>query len=244
MKAANFRQRRINAKYRELLPKLREKFGEIKAHEKHWEDKRIFADYNVAFRFGSGHDIVHEMKGMHSTVKRKLRILEDGSGGGQFIGTLKSVLESEGIPSETTATTLHDNYFLSILKKEGLIDNVVKGAMELYVPERPVDAIFSMMGSVNYTIGELRKDHALKLANSLAPHGFMLVAFGFEDDKYSIKGGLSKKPKPKNVDTQTYFKGIEKAFAKHGFLAKIYRLRVRGSPNFGLLVKRANPSRT
>ncbi len=206
--------------------------------------RRGYTDYNKLFKIGFNKSIIETLVGMG---KKRLSIIDDGAGVGNFLAEIKSQLLNKGIISKTTALTLTPNENLEKRKINGVIDNVVVGPAEYYVPKKPVDAIFSLFGSITYTDPSVRKEHVLKFAHSLKKGGIMMVGFHFVKSfdrlsSESILWGLSKNPNPsRRMKIETETRGIEKAFRKQGFEAKFTRLNPISSeqlPNYILIVRR------
>ncbi|MBI5553251.1 MAG: hypothetical protein HY917_00755 [Candidatus Diapherotrites archaeon] len=223
-----------------------------------WNAHRDYVSYNHFFRkplrifFGSqsGSSWWQHVRGkgfVASTIlevlsmipcspKKPLEILEDGPGKGRFIQTLRRKLIENRVPVKTTAVAIHHIPELERLKESGELDALVvpKSASlglpgaEFFVPDRPLDAIFSMFGSIHYTLPELRKDHLLKYAHALKPGGIMFAGFDTFTD-------VKKEP----------FPDIERSFAKQGFKAKFFNLHFGGRvfPDTILLVQRLPHSR-
>ena len=235
-------------KYKRKLQRRKGKLTKI-YEEGDWTDSRTYGDYNEFFsvgleQLGFGNGMVDAFRRI-APKNRPLRILEDGAGAGIDLEGIKEELSKAGIKSITTAISLHDYPLLMERQRLGKIDRVAFGNAELFMPEKSQDCIISMMGTLNYTISELRKDTLLKFAHSLTRGGLMMVGFHFTTKPYgtyNIPRGLSEHPKAgRKLPIKDEMTGIEKAFAKRGFHAKFIHFEYREGTNFPewmLIVKR------
>ena len=104
-----------------------------------------------------------------------LRIVEDGPGKGIFLSQLKAILAKKGVKTITTGLAFRNNPELKDALKAGRIDCVENGPAELFVPKKPVDAIFSLCGSLYYVEQEVGVRHLLKFAYCLKKGGLLMV---------------------------------------------------------------------
>ncbi len=242
--AATAHWKKVTEAMKALRPKLKAHFRRLK--DMKWNENRKYNEYANFYKECTGRKLISDLKSIYQKKRAPLKIVDDGAGNGFLLSTLKEILLKYGIPCITVAMTLKSNYFLDFYKKHGFIDRIETGAAEFKKPEIGADVIFSITGSVNYTLPEIRKNHVLKLAHSLGEHGFLFITFGFETDEYSIKGGLSSKPKRAGIDTLTYFEGIRNALKKQGFESKFHAERdqrlIDSTPNWSLVVTRQKTS--
>ena len=174
--------------------------------------------------FFSKENIVEVLRSLHKNKKRPVRILDDGAGwDGAFVAGLKQKLKEAGLKSHTIALNLNNSDELRSHVANGRINEVHIGDAGRYVPDKPVDAIFSTVGSLNYFTSKASKNHLLKFAHCLRKGG-ILVAMVFGEKLKSITPG--------------YLHGIEIAFGKQGFRAKIYRPNKESEPILILMIQR------
>ncbi len=202
-------------------------------------------------KMGLGNDIADAVSRIPRGRKKPLDVLEDGPGSGIFLGEFKEYLKEKGIDTHTTGVDFHYADTLKQMQKYGKIDKVVHGIAEFFTPEKRYHAIFSMMGSVHYTINAFRKDQLLKFASALRKGGIMMVGFQIGNAKepgaflrMDITDGLSPKPKEnRRMPIEKEMEGIEKAFVKRGYAAKFLKFDEKigaryNLPNWMLIVKR------
>lgn len=182
--------------------------GRRKDVELGWGVHRRFSDYDALFSQATGKPLVNALAEIPRKNNRPLVVLDDGAGhAGNFLIRLKHKLNAKGIPSKTIAVSLEPSFSLKEARKMNEIDLLRRVPAEFFVPKEPVDAIFSLYGSVHWTLNSLRKTHLLKYAFSLRKGGIMLVGFS-----------------PLHETSPKFFSGIEKAFAKKGFKAEIKKI--------------------
>lgn len=236
-----------------------------------WETRRDYEHYDLLFRGcirqffgetanriseGGNRELAEHLAYRIPRNKRMpLEILDEGAGEGVFSSELKEKLRELGVDARITATTLEQpsegasRLALEKLKREKKIDKLVLGYGELFEPKQKYHAIFSMLGSINYTINPFRKDTLLKFAYSLKRGGLLIVGFTYgraeggaeRTGVEAIAGTLGEKQGTK-IDVRKEKEGIERAFQKRGFRAKFFepivgRLRF-GLPNMALIVQR------
>lgn len=215
---------------------------------------RSYSDYNRTFengfksflKLGPTANFADALSTIHKS-NQPMRILDEGAGRGYFLAELKEILKKRGIKTITTALTLHNNPELENSRRAGMINEVVVGNAEFFVPKKPFDAIFSMYGSLGYTLPQLRKEHLLKFAYSLRRGGIMMVGFKFKYEGIELSDvnrGLSGNPKKqrdisKGLSLENEMEGIERTFEKRWFDAKFYSVEgTRSMPNWMLIVRR------
>ncbi len=147
--------------------------------------------------------------------KGPIRILDDGAGKGLALASLKKKLSQKGIQTETTALTFESDPGLEARQRKGRIDRIVQGRAEFFAPEKPVDAIISLYGSIWYAPKSSMKDHFLKFAFSLKKGGVILVGF---DPIFNFKPTARLRGNPEKI-----VQGIVKALEKRGFKAKVFK---------------------
>ncbi len=226
-KGAGYYAQRVKEKIKKDETKFKDHLQMVLNENLKYRDDHGFRHYNKVFRFALNNEILDELKKIPRGKKRPLVIVEDGAGEGVFLAKLKSELRKAGIPCETTALELTNNFELlkKFVRKE--IDKLPVGPAENFVPEKPVDAIISLHGSIHFTLKDLRKDHLLKFAHSLRKGGIMLVGFSGQ------AGILNRKQKTE----------LERAFQKRGFQAKFHvypKLFPLGAPDAILILRRTN----
>jgi len=138
---------------------------------------------------------------------KPLRIIEDGPGKGIFLSQIKHLLTKKGIKSITTGLAFRNNSKLKAALKAGEIDYIKTGPAELFVPKEPVDAIFSMCGSLNYAKEGMEITHLMKFAQCLKKGGLMMI------------GGTNLKSKDLNV--------VKKTLERKGFKVRDYDLMAK-----------------
>jgi len=165
---------------------------------------------------------------------RPLVVLEDGPGKGHFLVAAGKGLAEKRIPNRTLGLAFEKSPMLAARERKGRIRQIITGPAELFVPNKPVDAIVSFYGSITYALPEMRKEHLLKFAQSLRKGGIMMAGF----DLNALKGINLLKYGP-----ESFLRGVERAFAKRGFRAKIYpkpETFAENSPSHILIVQRTN----
>ncbi len=221
-------------------------------------ENRGLKTYGNIFRIGAGCGLVDALEGMR---RKKLTIIEDGAGrNGRFLVEVKKALLERGIKSRTIAVSLRKRKGIEKNLKKGLVDEAAYGPAEEYVPKKPVDAIFSVFGSVQYVQNLVKKDHLLKYAHSLRKGGIMMLGFYVAEagthrqDGFELRRGLSKSTEGrkgtfgeellarlKDGDMKDDFEGVKKAFEKRGFEARFEPVpfnTIRFYPNWVLVLKK------
>ena len=248
-KGATYYAERINAKQqtRKVRKKFKANLRRIERLSKIWQHSRPFDEYNAFFSIILKKDLVKALSKIPRRKGRPLEVFEEGAGKGLFLAELKQRLAEKGVPSHMTALSIHYGKELEELLKAGKIDRAVSVPSEKFLLEKPVDAIFSLFGPLNYSVSELRKDHLLKLAHSLRKNGLMLVGLNFKEEmavpvnatpaeigyvwqrnNMAILHGFSENPKnDRRMKIQKEMSGIERALRKRGFDARFYDLSKR-----------------
>ncbi|HZX19538.1 MAG TPA: hypothetical protein VFF13_00825 [archaeon] len=201
-----------------------------------WIPDRGYEKYDTFFshglyNMGLGKSIDEALIRIASRKKGTVRISDDGAGVGNFLSEIKGTLAHMGIKTKTTAIDLYNGEKLVERQRRGEIDEVFSGRSEFFLPKEKQDAIFSLAGSINYTINALRKDTLLKYANSLNKGGVLMLGFYFAEEPNiqslaggAIRKGLSEKPNyERKMKIETEMHGIERAFEKRGFRAKFFK---------------------
>ena len=221
-------------------------------------ENRGLRTYNNIFRAGTGCNIVDSLEGLK---RKKLVIVDDGAGRkGRFLVELKKALLERGIKSRTIAVSLRKRKGIERNREKGLIDEAAYGPAEEYVPREPVDAIFSVLGSVQYVQNLVKKDHLLKYAHSLRKGGIMMLGFyvnragTHRPEEVELRRGLSKSTEGRegnflqeymarvmDGDMKDDFEGVKRAFEKRGFEARFEPVpfnTIRFYPNWVLVLKK------
>jgi hypothetical protein len=159
-------------------------------------------------------------------------------------------LKEENRHVEVIATATSFTRALRRARKKGEISRVRVGLSESVVPKKPQRAIFSVLGTMNYTFSSIHKEHLLKLANCLAPRGLLFAHFEFNPvnnltgSKTTIRHGLSNDAQPRDrLTLATEILGIEKAFKKRGFNACFFWVKNDRSTQldrYSLIVQRTD----
>ncbi len=219
------------------LKKNRKKDSDSNSPGNSWLNNRSFDDYNAVFNhglneMGLGNNIADALRKIQKKNNRRLLVLEDGPGRGNFLVSLKELLTRIRVPSKTTGLSLGINFELIKRKNKGLIDELEIKPGEFFVPKKQADVIISNFGSVEYVVNSIKKDHILKLAFSLRKGGIMLAGFNFVNT--NNLGSIAMKE-------------IETAFIKRGFNAKFFetskevqREQFNNAPPYILIVHRTN----
>ena len=244
LKAPDYYAKRIAGKMK-IAPGRAEHFRDLetKSLRGGWNSSRGYTAYNDLFGGLLGNFFGEPRMNLESALarlaetrgKRGITIVDDGAGRGDFLSQIKRRLEGKGLKARAIALTLHTNKELRALEKNKVIDKVVEGKAEEYLPAKEADAIFSLYGSISYAMPAIRKDHLLKFATSLGKGGFMCVGFALEK-------GLSASPIGKRrMQIETEMMGVERAFEKRGFRAKFYGpINEWDLPNWVLIAQRAS----
>ncbi len=206
------------------LKKLRKKSPRV------WALNRSVVDYSRLFGQYFKNGLINELLKLAKN-KSKLNILDDGCGHGFFLKNIKGLLGEKGIDVTTTGITITPTQKLKNLINDKLIDEVYFKPAELFVPTKKYDAIFSVYGSIHYSLKELQKDIVIKYAQALRKGGIMCV--GLDIDKYQSSKGRDIRG------------DIIKSFFKRGFDAEFYTNEILGSgmntlPRDVLIIKRVD----
>lgn len=208
-------------------------------------DRGYHESYNPFFRQGLGEFFnksaplsIHQALKLiaketrRGTTNNPLRILEDGAGQGVAISELETELTRLGLKTKNSTLTLKSNPKLEALKKSGVISEINLGRAEFYVPQKPVDVIISVAGSISHLLPRLQKEHLLKFAYSLRRGGILLASFS--PQILSSKRDYSKR------ENEKFMQGIVKSFQKRGFQAQIIpnHQNVADMPTHMLIVRR------
>jgi len=191
-----------------------------------WGSNRGYGSYNGIFspglrQIGLGNNIVEAISNIPRRRNKPITILEDGPGKGRFLIELRKKLIGLKIPLRITAVTPHHLKRLRGLKRRGVLDELVESYNEDHLPKEQADVVVSLLGSINYSVPQLRKSLLLKQATTLRKGGLMMVGFAFSDSSDSIRHGLSESPSEnRRMPLAKEMEGIEKALAKRGFTAK------------------------
>jgi hypothetical protein len=205
---------------------------------KPWKTGRNYWDYNKAFEealhsMDLGDDVVSALRKIPRGNRTPLRVLDDGAGQGVFLEELSRKMKRFGIEVHSTAVSMHNTEELNERVQRGVLREVVRQRGEFYIPTKKYHAIFSHIGTLNYTINALKKDTLLKYANSLQKGGLLFVGFVYRrkpNDETSSgianTGGLSEHPKqPREIKIEDEVRGIETALRKRGFEARFFEMR-------------------
>ena len=140
------------------------------------KNDRGYIYYNVDFKLlRRNQNLIDALVKKYQKTKKKLQILDDGAGKGNFLGGLKIEMKSRKVPIETTAVCISNN--LSEINKK-LIDKVIVGDAKNLNLNKKYDLITSYFGSVHYSIPEIRDEIIKKYAFSLNKNGMALLRFG------------------------------------------------------------------
>lgn len=248
-RAPRYYRDRVKRVFNPLEKKAIAEYGQAKGH--HWIDSRPIEEYEQLFdaplaKLGLGANLLRALAKIRPT-HRPLEILEDGPGRGNFLLELHYRLKKEGIRKRITAWAYAPNENLRILQEAGVINELQTGFAERHVPA-PVDAIFSVHGSVSYTSQIARKDHFLKLVHALRPGGFMCLAFVATPNIGPIRHdtigpGFSPTPKKgigayRKLDLRTELEGVRKSLAKRGYKTHVAQRQSPFGPEFSLVIHR------
>ncbi len=198
---AEWHFQRIQEKLKD--PEVRKRFGKL-AREVREENERAYrtnigwkTERNI-YEYGDYFDpILKRMrlgKGIAPALESiprgggPLEIHEHGAGDGKALSELKLDLEGRGIPVSVTAVDSFPHPALESRKKERSINRVEMIDSANFRPDNEAGAIFDVLGSTNYMLPELRKDHLLMRAHQLAPGGILMVLVA------SGPGGRSESP--------------------------------------------------
>lgn len=151
---------------------------------------------------------------MQEIAKRKgkkaiLEVLDDGSGHGIFLSELKEKMDMLRVPIRTTAVTLKASDFLEARKESGSVHEIIQEPIETMVPRRRYDAIFSLLGGMNYVTEGLARESLLKYAHALNIGGFAAIGLMLK------KGGHTQK-------FEEFKRRVKKSFEKRGFKADFF----------------------
>jgi len=97
--------------------------------------KRTYYDYNIIFKPALGMPIAKALAQIPRGKGKPLTILEDGAGYGNASAELKYELNELKIPSKIIVLSLRKEPKLMEKKRAGLIDEVVIGLAEKFVPK-------------------------------------------------------------------------------------------------------------
>jgi len=207
---------------------VRDKYAEelrrntVTARQGFWNFRRSLRKYSIFFgvslcdflgRNVSIVDAIVSLRPKGQTV----RLLEDGAGAAVALSELKKEIEARGVKCEATALGIHHKELLADAVAKGRINQFVVKPGELFVPKKPVDAIISVLGSIDYALREHRKDTLLKFAYSLRRNGLLLAGF----TGYPFNPRESSERSEEKMQVQ--FRHLEKSFVKRGFRARVYR---------------------
>jgi len=117
-----------------------------------WNQGRDYSNYNSALEPFLGHSILAELESIAERKGGKINVLDDGAGSGFFLSRLKSELERIKIEAKTSAVVLAAPEALLDAKNAGQIDHIYETPAEGLLPKEPQDAIFSVMGSAEYSM--------------------------------------------------------------------------------------------
>ena len=183
--------------------------GELQDIRGDWETSRKYAHYNNLFSPFLGRSVLDELMALAKRRKGNLRIFEDGAGAGIFLSQMKRMLGERGIKTRTTALVLKANEYLQEKKEKGRIDEVIESAAEEFLPREPQDAIFSLYGSLEYSLPELKKHILSKYAYTLTKGGFACIGLNLRDVSFlipqerkrlaAIKQGMESSPEKVDV---------------------------------------------
>ena len=206
-------------------PKLLKRFRDLsirnrEVSEGQWRKDRCFLDYNNLFKLVLNEPL-HSFLVRMGKGKKKLKVLDEGAGFGQFLLDLKEILTKEGIDTDTTAVVLKKHSLLDTYHKDGKVDHVHVGRSEFFLPDKGYDVIFSLYGGIHYTISEFRKQTLVKYASSLNRGGVALIGADL-------------------IGIRTYlFERIKQAFRKRGFEIKLFAGPIQGGyPSDILMIHR------
>jgi len=189
-------------------------FGQIADIKGDWEMYRRYSAYNKLFSPYLGKSIVDELGEMawrKSSKKRKkvpLEILDDGAGHGVFLEHIKHLMGEHKVPVRTTAVVLYASEDLKARKEEGSVDEIIENPVETFVPRRRYDAIFSMLGGIEYSLMHFTRETVLKYAHALNAGGIAVIGL---DIKTSYRQQMEE-----------FKRRVIKSFEKRGFKADFY----------------------
>ena len=225
------------ARYDDISSRAKNWRRQLLAHDINTEryvDDRDYDDYAKVFgpaltKFFGSRKILKFKKVLELIMRgdKNPVIIEDGAGRGAFLHAIKPKLKRLGISPKTIALALPaegslTTDILKLREESGSIDKVVLGPAELFVPKEKANVIISLVGSMNHTIDEYRKDNLLKFAYSLKRGGLMMVAFA------------------KDTHGPGFLEGVKRSFYKRGFDAEFYdfNLGPKDSPKTVLIAVR------
>jgi len=194
-----------------------------------WEANRGYRIYNRSFKAILGKSIVDALRVIPRKEGTPLTIIHDGIGEkARFSTELKSKLNKLKISSRIIGFSLEPSPEAKA-KVGTVLWRLVEGPAEKHLPKKPVDAIISEFGSIDYAYPKVQKNHLLKLAYSLKKGGILMAGLG---------GGT--------IVDKRFMTGVVKAFQKRGFEArfgkpKLFSPLVNFSgtyPTFVLFVRR------
>lgn len=197
-------------------PELRERFrvktgiNRAKDRSGDWITSRGFSIYNEIFHTCTGKDLLNKLVELAIKLRRPLRVLDDGAGVGRFLQYTKKELLARGVKTITTAVALEPQPELRTMHAEGTLDKLHIGLAETFLPEEKQDVIFSVFGSIEYTLPEFKRRILLKYSHSLNKGGFAVV--GVQLGFHSNEEGRAN----------AFKSAVVNSFAKQGFFAQFY----------------------
>jgi hypothetical protein len=137
-----------------------------------WNTRRRYVDYNFCFKQILNQDISNYIS-LKLKNKKNFSVLDDGAVRGYFLNDLYNKFNKHDLKKMSfDAITLHkEDIKKSILDKV----NVHEGFIENIKFNKKYDVIFSVYGSISYTI--FHKEVLLKYLNHLKKNGIILINY-------------------------------------------------------------------
>ena len=169
-----------------------------------WTQNRSFEFFEKQFGQFVGGNLEDFLVKIGKRKRRPLRVFDDGAGVGFFLYELKKNLRKRGISTFTSGIVFdaHPDVIDRVKRRE--IDKIYDEKSEFFVPGQKQDVIFSLFGSVHYTMKEFEKEILLKYCHSLNYEGYALIG-DFLHKKLSYVGKRNLKRKLKKLGFEITF---------------------------------------